>query len=76
MEALTQHADVPRAPRRPVESEPTAMVGFRLPVSLIQDIDAEAEAMAPPGVRLSRTDAIRALLTEAIATRRKGRRSK
>ncbi len=51
-------------------------VGFRLPTALVRALDEEAESMSPPGIRLSRTDALRVILTEGIAARRAARTKK
>jgi hypothetical protein len=43
-------------------------VAFRLPSELVARVDAYAEAIAAtvPGVRITRADAVRALLTKAL----------
>lgn len=74
MEALMQTPDVARPPRKPDEPDRTVVVGFRLPSSLVDDLDAEAREIAPPGLQFTRTDALKVLLTEAIAARRAARK--
>jgi hypothetical protein len=54
---------------RPRKQEKTVAVGARLPESLVAALDAEAEAMSPPGLAYSRSDALRVLLSEALAAR-------
>lgn len=41
-------------------------VSVRLPPELLKAIDAEAARLAPPGVTLTRSDAVRSLLTRAV----------
>ena len=49
-------------------AEPTQQVAFRLPVSLVERLDAYAEHMSKeqPGIDFTRADAVRALLTRAL----------
>lgn len=52
---------------RPKGPELLAPLGFRLPLSLIERIDAFAESLQLPGQRVSRTDAIRILLERGLS---------
>jgi len=56
--------------RRPTK-ERTIQVAFRLPLSLVEELDAEAERIAPAGIEINRTDVARVLLREALEARRK-----
>ena len=53
-----------RAPER----EETTQLAFRLPASLVARVDAYAKRLnaATPGLDVTRTDAVRALLTQAL----------
>jgi Arc/MetJ-type ribon-helix-helix transcriptional regulator len=48
----------------------TVQVAFRLPVELVAKLDeAAAAAKGFPGVRVTRSDVVRALLVDALARR-------
>jgi len=49
-------------------AEPTQQVAFRLPVSLVESLDAYAKQMSKeqPGIDFTRADAVRVLLTRAL----------
>ena len=53
----------------PNTAEPTVNVGARLPRALVARVDAWAEAASRPGLRLTRSDALRMLLEYALAPR-------
>jgi hypothetical protein len=71
-------AAVGRPPRTPEESDGTAHLGLRVPVSLLRSLDAEAKAMQEerPGLKVSRTDVVQVLLNEALEARTKRRRKR
>lgn len=50
------------------EKETTTQLAFRLPDSLVARVDAYAKRLnaATPGLDVTRTDAVRALLTQAL----------
>lgn len=55
-------------------SEETEQVGFRLPTKLLKQVDAHAKYLRmSTGMTVTRTDAVRALLTEALE-RKKGKK--
>lgn len=63
-------------PKKPDKPEPLVPAMFRLTPSLIARLDAHAQRMSAqtPGLRLTRTDALRSLLTAALdAAEGKGR---
>ena len=53
---------------RPPEKEETTQLAFRLPKSLLARVDAYAKRLnaATPGLDVTRTDAVRTLLTQAL----------
>lgn len=54
--------------------KPTVQVAFRLPVELVAALDeAAAAAEGFPGVRVTRSDVVRALLVDALARREKSK---
>lgn len=55
---------------RPPGPEKTQQVGVRLPVTLVERIDSYAEELTSerPGIRVSRTEAIRFLILRALDT--------
>lgn len=56
---------------RPKSAGETAQTALRLPVEMFRRIDAHVERMrtASPGVTITRTDAVRSLLHEALERR-------
>ena len=60
--------------RPPKNDEPTVPIGVRLPASIVAALDDESARLAPPGIRVSRTDVVRVLLEEALAARSAVRR--
>jgi hypothetical protein len=52
----------------PAKREETVQLAFRLPGSLLARVDAYAKRLnaATPGLDVTRTDAVRALLTQAL----------
>jgi hypothetical protein len=67
MQALAYARDVPRTPKQ----QDTIAVGLRVESDLLREIDEEAFRMSKPGAIITRTDAMKALLREALAARRK-----
>jgi hypothetical protein len=57
--------------------EPMKVVPFRLPVALVKRLDRYAESVASenPGLRVTRADALRLLLTDAL-DRKESKRGK
>ena len=53
---------MPRAP-----SENTFQVTFKIPDAWIKQADAIAEAMSKPGLRVTRTDALRTALAQGLS---------
>ena len=51
-------------------TEPTKQVAFRFPVKLLKELDAYAERLKKeqPGLNITRADAVRLLLTKALAS--------
>jgi hypothetical protein len=62
---------------RPRIAEETAVIWVRLPTDLIRRLDAYAEELRAitPGVSITRTDAARAILTNALVTPKKEKKS-
>lgn len=61
---------------RPKPAEPTIQVAIRLPVSLVEELDAMASEVAPPGMTATRSDVIKVFLREAMEARRASRKKK
>ena len=57
--------------------DPTQQVAFRLPASLLERLDDEVGVMTKerPGVKVTRADAVRVLLLEALDRRQPKRRA-
>lgn len=59
-------------------NEPTVQCAFRLPRSLVDQVDAFAEAMTAdqPGMVFTRADAVRMLLSRALGPEKRPRKAK
>ena len=61
-------------PRPP--SENTFQVAFKIPEAWLEMADEVAAAMSPPGVKMTRTDALRAALFQGLTALRKAPKGK
>lgn len=57
------------SPRPAPKKDPMGLYAFRLPDALIADVDRYGKRLEAerPGIRVTRADAVRALLTQALA---------
>jgi hypothetical protein len=62
-----EHLDAPKGDTHAM-ADPTQQVAFRLPVSLLERLDAYADRMrdAQPGLTVTRADVVRVLLARAL----------
>jgi hypothetical protein len=55
-----------RAAERAARTEPTTQIAIRVPDAMLERLDAWASAHAQPGLPLTRSDAVRMILAQAL----------